>query len=291
MAARENIILLNKIFLTPVHYENGEPFAAFLHPQFGSPFVYPATDYRVTVRVNQEFSLNGPGKGAERVSDGWREAQFAHDGLRDMPIVVSRGYRIVTHAFEGLSVVYVGAADSRPAVETALRAAERIGPYPYDTLTVVRVPAITGAAQWGMELSGMILLSNGLFTRDSLDALMEVTYHEVVHQWFYGGVGINKMATPAIDEGLATFLSGWLSGRMIEPAQVSLALFTRGLRDYTNLAAYQEGAYREAARFFSMLFERHGEDGFFAFLNRIYSGYKGQILTYSDFVALVRELG
>jgi hypothetical protein len=291
MSARANLVLLNKIFCTPVYYHGEEPFPAFVHPQFGSPFVYPATDYRVTLRADAGYALHGPGKGAERVADGWRETQFRHDGLRDMPIVASRGARVSTHAVDGLPVIYINSADCRPAVETALRAAERIGLYPYDSLTVVRVPAITGAATLGMEMSGMILLSDSLFHSSQVNALMEVSYHEVFHQWFYGAVGINKMTTPAIDEGLATFLTGWLSGRMIEPAQVSVAVFTRGLREYPDRASYLAGAYNEAARYFSAMYERLGEDGFFAFLSRIYSGYNGKILNYPDFVALLRELG
>jgi hypothetical protein len=291
MAARDNLVLLNKIFCTPAHDYDGEPFPAFLHPRFGSPFVYPATDYRVSVRIDQSFSLYGPGKAADRSADGWRTAQFEHDALRDMSIVASRGHRVNTFSFEGLPVTYIGSADARPAIETALRAAERIGPYPYDSLTIVRVPAITGAATLGMEMSGTILLSDSLFRSESVNALMEVSYHEVFHQWFYGAVGINKMTTPAIDEGLATFLTSWLTGRMIEPAQVSVAIFARGLRDYADLAAYHEGAYREAARYFSGLYQRLGEDGFFAFLQRIYSGFNGKILGYSDFIALLREVG
>jgi len=291
MAARNDLVLLNKIFCTPVYEYGGEPLAAFLHPRFGSPFVYPATDYRVTVRADHSFSLHGPGKGADRVADEWREVQFNHDGLRDMPIVASRGIRVTTHRFDGLPVHYIGSADCRSAIENALQAAERIGPYPYDSLTIVRVPALSGAAQWGMEMSGMILLSNELFTRESAGALIEVAYHEVFHQWFYGAVGINKMMTPAIDEGLATFLTGWLAGRPVEPAQVPVSLFTRGLQEYANLAAYQEGAYREAARYFSGIYHRLGEDGFFAFLSRIYSEHNGKILGYSDFLALIRELG
>ena len=52
MAARNNLVLMNKIFCTPAYMVNGEPVEAFLHPQFGSPFVYPLTDYRVTVRAD-----------------------------------------------------------------------------------------------------------------------------------------------------------------------------------------------------------------------------------------------
>jgi hypothetical protein len=291
MAARPNLVLMNKVFCTPVYYEDGAPYMAFLHPQFGSPFVYPATDYRVTLRADPAYALHGPGKNSDRVVDGWREARFHHDGLRDMPMVASQGARVTTSTFEGIPVVYIGSADTRPAVEDALKAAKRIGPYPYDSLVVVRVPAISGAAQWGMEMSGMILLSDALFRPDNVNALLEVTYHEVFHQWFYGAVGINKMATPAIDEGLVTFLTRWLAGRPAEPAQVPVSVFSRGLREYGDRTAYQSGAYTEAARFYASLYDRLGEDGFFAFLSRIYSEYYGKILSYSDFLRLLREVG
>lgn len=81
----------------------------------------------------------------------------------------------------------------------------RVGPYPYDVMTVVQSPAAAmrsigmeyptlftggfGDPFWDLDLFDEILLSEGTIA------------HECAHQWFYGLVGTNEFEEAFLDEG------------------------------------------------------------------------------------------
>ena len=68
----------------------------------------------------------------------------------------------------------------------------RLGPFPYRTLTVPRLPDYGG----GIEYPSSILLAS---------AARQVLVHEVAHMWFYGMVGNSQFRDPWLDEAFATF--------------------------------------------------------------------------------------
>lgn len=84
--------------------------------------------------------------------------------------------------------------------------ADKIGPYPYSTITVVNPPnGASGAA--GMEYP--TLITAGYFEQLPKESSMTfslVTLHEFTHQYFYGMVGSNEMEFSWMDEGLTQFM-------------------------------------------------------------------------------------
>ena len=69
---------------------------------------------------------------------------------------------------------------------------KRLGPFPYPSLSVARVPSSGG----GIEYPGAIMMLSG--TR-------EVAVHETAHQWFYGMVGDSQALHPFLDEAFAQY--------------------------------------------------------------------------------------
>ncbi len=105
----------------------------------------------------------------------------------------------------------------RQAAEACLDVmGSRVGPYPYDVMTVVQPPA--GAKRTlGMEYPTLFTGGPGdpLWDLDLLDGLRmseSTIAHECAHQWFYGLVGSNEFEEAFLDEG---FTDHWGNEIMI----------------------------------------------------------------------------
>ncbi len=83
--------------------------------------------------------------------------------------------------------------------------AERYGPYPYPTLTVVHPPQRAEAAG-GMEYPTLITTGGPWYLPYSgARSLEAVTVHELGHEWFYGLLASNEAKWPFLDEGINSY--------------------------------------------------------------------------------------
>ncbi len=78
---------------------------------------------------------------------------------------------------------------------------ERVGPYPYQTLTVAEAYNFLAG---GMEYPTLEMLDPAASIPYS-HALEYVTVHEVGHNWFYGAIANNELDDPWLDEGFAEY--------------------------------------------------------------------------------------
>jgi hypothetical protein len=75
---------------------------------------------------------------------------------------------------------------------------EWIGPYPYNTMSVVQGPESFGG---GMEYPSITVISP-----IGNEALLDfIIAHEIGHNWFYGALASNERRHPWMDEGMNTF--------------------------------------------------------------------------------------
>jgi Peptidase family M1 domain len=101
-------------------------------------------------------------------------------------------------------------AEARAAVEAH---AQRFGPYPWPTVTVVA----SDMGRFGWEYPTIVFVSaNG----PDLPAAVE---HELGHQWFYSLVGNNQVRDPWLDEALTT----WAQVRFADDSPESWPLRSR----------------------------------------------------------------
>ncbi|HVF06921.1 MAG TPA: M1 family aminopeptidase [Frankiaceae bacterium] len=128
--------------------------------------------------------------------------------VRDVLVAVGK-FRIARGRV-GTTPVTVGVAPGLPDDPARLvrlhvdgtRALERrFGPFPYESLDVAVVPALSG----GIEFPGAILLGS----RQDRDATL---VHEIAHEWFYGLVGNNQGRDPWLDESFATYAEALVRG-------------------------------------------------------------------------------
>ncbi len=273
-----NMAVLTNFLVVPQVYIGDQPVE--IHASsFGDPYVYEDTSYHITLRCESRFEAYAPGKLSDNVADGVREAEFYQEHMRDFPLVLSDGASLSTGKVGDVTVYYVDSAGTAPFVEYVLPLMEeKVGAYPHDELFVVKAPL---ARNSGMEYSGMILLDPACFS--SVSYLKSVTYHELLHQWFYGVIGSDQLDEPFLDEGLVTFMTSLLqNGR--PQGSWSRTSFTRRLSDYSSKSQYQAAAYDEAARYFAQL---HGGDdeAFYASLKRLYEDHAFGFIRFSDLEA------
>jgi aminopeptidase N len=192
---------------------------------------------------------------------------------------------------------------------------ERIAPYPYEKLAL-----IVGATRFGgMENSSAIVFSGNLFSTP-LDSpplsrrfnirrgLVEVTAHEIAHQWFGDSVSIKTWADFWLSEGFATYFAALFVERfdgqeafrefMLRAANSYFAYAqrrrapihdteTEDLMKLLNANNYQKGAW-----VLHMLRGLLGDEAFFKGIRAFYLSHEDKSASTEDLrVALERVSG
>lgn len=180
--------------------------------------------YDVTLDVPAAFSVGATGaRQSSRTEGGRRIERYVAEPVHDFAWTAWDGFVERTRTLDGLSVRLLAPRDHQANATRTLDAIElslphfekRFGRYPYPTLTVVHPPEGAEPAG-GMEYPTLITTGGPWYTAASgVRALEAVTVHELGHQWFYGLIGSNEVATPFLDEGLTSyaelsFLEQWL---------------------------------------------------------------------------------
>jgi hypothetical protein len=168
----------------------------------GETTTSPASDTTVAVSAPQDLTVLMTGAQAEpSAARGGRRTWTSHEpAARDVSVAAgsfttderttSGGVRVTAGVLPGAEVE---AAQVAEWAVTAIGALEqRLGPFPYRTLSVALLPDYGG----GIEYPSAILEAT---------PSRAVLVHEVAHQWFYGMVGNSQFRDPWLDEAFATY--------------------------------------------------------------------------------------
>jgi hypothetical protein len=199
----------------------------------------------ITVPAGYQALATGAALGEVPERDGRVRFSWAAAGVRDFPVVITRGFEKHTATVNGLDVESWHQPAHAPAATKALEHAaaavgefeKRLGPLPHRVLRLVEAPLSGGAG--GMEFSGLIVVSSGLYggaqnpgqalglppgfdqlfgaagapgMQGGLGRMLQETLeltvaHEVAHQYFPGLVGSDPVTDPVVDEALAQYLA------------------------------------------------------------------------------------
>lgn len=95
---------------------------------------------------------------------------------------------------------------------------QHFGQYPYDQFTVIQ------GGDGGMEYPMSTLITGA---RSSMNGLLGVTIHEMMHDWYHGVLGSNESLHPWMDEGFTSYASSrinqHLRGAVREPGSNAIA--------------------------------------------------------------------
>jgi hypothetical protein len=193
----DNYVLLTNFLITPAVFKNGKPIHIY-KSEFGDPYLYDMNNYEIKIKADKSYNVFGAGEKSDKVSAGNRVASFKAVNIRDFAIVLAKDAEVTSEKYGSCTVYYVNASQCKEYVKEALKFAEgAIGPYPYKELFVVNAPLTPND---GMEQSQMVMISDRCFLNGG--DLKGVTYHELLHQWFYGIIATDQVDEPFLDEGL-----------------------------------------------------------------------------------------
>lgn len=285
----------------------------------GECFYTRCADYSITLHAPEGYDVIASGDETRgQTIDGVTDWQISASDMRDVTIIVSNEYDVLTGEACGVTVnSYFAAqneetADHRMQGKVTLNAAlaaieaftEAYGTYPYAELDLTESCYEFG----GMEAPGVVRISQlySWFIGDSIYRDDETDYesrlqgtvaHEVAHEWFYGAVGNDQYNEAWLDESFAAFSEQvyWRSlGRSEKTIAETMREFAQADRDTGNHAVnlsygnlewnYTCAVYQRGAAFLYQLEQAMGEDAFYAFMREYYAKFALREAKTIDFI-------
>ncbi|HOT92102.1 MAG TPA: M1 family metallopeptidase [Anaerolineae bacterium] len=301
LGAGERLIQAGDWHPTLVPYRPGAGWQTWDYTPVGDPNIYGIANYDVMLRADPTLVVAAPGfvtyKGQVR--------HFRLDRARTFAFLVSPEYQVL-RGMAGATPVRVyylpeyGAA-AQAVFKTAAQAiplyVELYGPYPYTGLVIAQ-----NAYYGAMEYSGLISMSSNAYAaykETPVAALINLTAHEIAHQWWYGAVGNDQVHEPWLDESFAKY-SELLFYERYYPDFVDWwwqhHIYSRNhggsldatIYDFADTPSYIEQVYAQGARFLGDLRALMGDPAFFTFIKAYREANDGHIATRDDFFAAVR---
>jgi hypothetical protein len=275
------------------------PGAAQWHPVFiGRPLQYTLS---VDVPQSQRAIVAGD-LASDRNTDGRRLQTYRFEQPDPAIDLMAGPYRVTERKFTGArnrkitlrTLLHEEVADLGTgyldATERYLRMYEDwIGPYPYDSFSIVSSPTPTGFGMPTLTYLGIEVLRLPFIRDTSLG-------HEVLHNWWGNGV-YPDYATGNWSEGLTTFMADHAYREQAGPAAArelrlawlrDLAALDAGqdqpLREFTSRThgSDQVVGYHKAAMLFVMLRDTIGDETFDQGLRRFWNEHRGSIASWDD---------
>jgi hypothetical protein len=195
--------------------------------------------YDVHLTVPSDYTVGAVGKlqEAPEQKNGKTTYHFVQGDVHDFAWVAAKGYKTLDGSYEGpgspkvaVRVIYPPEyeASAAPSLKSSIDSigyfSRTLGPYPYETLTVV-IPPYNADEAGGMEYP-TFFTSEGFkkIEPGTLDEMFSdfVNIHEFGHGYFYGILASNEFEEPILDEGLNEY---W-DNRMLRERKQDLVLAT-----------------------------------------------------------------
>jgi hypothetical protein len=207
---------------------------------FNSEFFADFGLFDVHLTVPSDYTVGAVGQlqGAPEQKDGRSTYHFVQGDVHDFAWVAAKDFKTLDGTYEGpgspkvaVRVIYPPEyeATAAPSLKSSIDAigffSRTLGPYPYNTLTVV-VPPYNADEAGGMEYptfftsEGYQYVEPDTWTQMASDF---VNIHEFGHGYFYGILASNEFEEPILDEGLNEF---W-DNRMMDERQQDAVFATR----------------------------------------------------------------
>jgi hypothetical protein len=216
-------------------------------------------DYDVTIGVPEGFLVAATGRAEGQPAkgpDGRQRFHHRQRAVHDFVFLAGKNLadEVVRHAPAGgggpaVDVRVVVPRGLEHQIGRARQAAEgaidvlgsRVGPYPYDVLTVVMMPPDAGGTA-GMEYPTLITAESAdpvwdLAAFKDLRLLQEVTIHEFGHQYFYGILASHEQEEAFLDEGFNSYWEVQIMNALYGREASAGSIFGFALRDEDARAA------------------------------------------------------
>ena len=246
----------------------------------GDPFVSEAANYFVRIKLPSGYSL--------AASAPLDRENFA---LRDFTLVIMKENSFSLRTFKADDTLLMAWAKDGEQAEKLLKTAREayrffedwMGPYPWETLTIIELPFPMG----GMEYQSLVMITDAYAARNDDASLAVSIAHELAHQWFYALVGSDQVNEPWQDEALSEYATiRFINKRFGNSAALELRLQrrspeaqllspSRSILRFPGYMSYTASVYGRAVELLFALDERTGKTAAFveSYVKRFAFGY------------------
>ncbi|MBO5394608.1 MAG: M1 family metallopeptidase [Clostridia bacterium] len=307
----ENTINFGNFYPIACVYEEGVGFSQNPYHANGDPFYSDCSDYDVTIKYADRFSIATSGNVTkERADEENRCVAIEAENVRDFCFVLSEKFEKASVIQEGVTINYYGYkgdTDLEENVNVAAQAVqtfvELFGEYPYKQISIVKASFLNG----GMEYPNLVLISDKVAAADYIYVIV----HEIAHQWWYSVVGNDQYNHAWLDEGLAEYSTllffkqhteyGEDFNQMIISAENSYKLFVKiytkvngsvdGVMDkplcqFETEPEYVQCTYTKGVLLLDSIRQTIGDKKFHRALTKYYNEFAFKNATPADFISV-----
>ena len=246
----------------------------------GDPFVSEAANYVVRLKLPSGYST--------AASAPLARENFA---LRDFTLVIMKEDSFSLRTFKADDTLLMAWAKDGGQAENLLKTAREalrfyedwLGPYPWETLTIIELPFPMG----GMEYQGLVMITDAYAARNDDVSLAVSLAHELAHQWFYALVGSDQVNEPWQDEALSEYATLRFVNRLFGKSAAQELRFQRqapeaqlispsgSILRFPGYKSYTASVYGRAVELLFALDERTGKTAAFveSYVRRFAFGY------------------
>lgn len=263
-------------------------------------------DVRITVPSGYQVAATGKPTGQTNKPEGM-EFRFAAKDVHDFawaasPHFIGWEQPVEVGLNRTVTVKYYADPAAVPYRDRYFRAAQsalqdmdkRIGPYPYDTLSVV-IPPEHAKGAGAMEYPTLV-------TADAASAaipgmrLERVLVHEVAHQYWYGVIANNEFEEAWLDEGFASYTEDRVieneygEGHYHKPVEFVFDAISQNCWNFTSRESYEENVYFRAKTILETVEAKVGRKKMDEILRSYYDRWKFKHPSGDDFRRTVEQV-
>ncbi len=302
LGAGEFVIQAGDWHPTLVPYAENGGWQTWEYYPVGDPTVYDVADYDVRIFADPKLVIAAPGE----TSLAGPARHYVLHNARSFAFTASPDYQMIEASVDGIPVrsyfLPAYAEGAQAVIDTAAQALRLFttlyGPYPASGLVVAQ-----NAYYGSMEYSGFISMSDYAFkTYQKVPStlLVNLTAHEIAHQWWYGAVGNDQVHEPWLDESFAKYsellfyehyyprIVPWWWENHIDRnnpgGPIDIPIY-----DFPTTADYIHQIYGQGARFLGDLRAFMGDAQFFAFVKAYQTAGTARIMKKADFFNILES--
>lgn len=236
------------------------------------------------------------------------------ENVRDFVFMMSPKYKVLTKQVDGVKLYnYYLPRDGKQkdaqilldeAGKVVLFLNQKIGKYPYDELRIAETGLLGGAMEYPQVVQMGFYQSIDGYEEEYIPSILEMVVHEVIHQWWYVGVGNNEYKEPFLDESLTVFTTAYyfeneygkynnrgvnvkIRGSVYESETPAL---NSSVDDFKDFDSYVYAIYTKGPQFFEDLRQRVGEQKFTKILQKYYKKFLFKNATIIDLLDTIEEI-
>ncbi len=169
--------------------------------------------YNVKISLPKDYIVGATGKQlSETVEGNLKTVKYRAKDVIDFAWTASPRFKVVMDKWNHVQIKLLIQPEHADLAERHIKSAklaleyfaEHLGPYPYNTLTIVD-PPLTGAGSGGMEYPTFITAGSFAKMPDGMRMIEMVTVHEFGHQYFMGMIASNEFEEAWMDEGMNSY--------------------------------------------------------------------------------------